>query len=179
MLKSVYLSNDDIKVVRNLIIFFIVVFTFLMVIGNKYFIPKNGKQTNSNMENFLPSYGGRDEDCQDGKYCGHGGQVTIDKNIGGAGTGGSGGSGGGGGGGGSGGSGGSGDKEYANCDQRYNAEKNDKVACPMPCSPGEHESWSAGEHGSQTDANTKLLDKYKDNLFYCFKGFFNIGNFVS
>ena len=174
MLKSVYLSNDNIKVVRHLIIFFIIVFTFLMVIGNKYFIPKNEKSTNNNIEGFIPSFG-EEKECESGHYCGHGGQVKYvgtaswSENKGkGGGLFGS----------------GSGDgtatrKKFDNCNEEYEAQKEEGAMCPTPCAPGQDQAWAAGAHESQTEANQQLLGKYKDNLGKCLKKFVNIGGFIS
>jgi len=216
MLKSVYLSNDNIKIVRHLIIFFIIVFTFLMVIGNKYFIPKNKKKINNNIETFLPSFG-KEKVCRPGYYCGHGGEVEIiqestssgsppppcvstegtardlsgndcgyydnnfancgmfdttdfkandmccecdESNRGGGGGGGE-------------------DGVDSNCNEEYEAQKKEGVACPTPCAPGQDQAWAAGTHESQIGANGKLLDKYKDNLGSCLKNFVNVGRYIS
>ena len=191
MLKSVYLSNDDIKVLRHLIIFFIIVFTFLMVIGNKYFIPKNKKQINNNIETFIPSFGkDKEKVCKSGYYCGHGGEVKFvgdhswsQNNS--SGTGGSGvfgaiGGGGAGGPGGAGGAGGAGGrKRHSNCNEEYEAQKKSGALCPTPCAPGQDQAWAAGSHESQIGANDKLLKKYSVNLGNCLKNFVNIGGFIS
>ena len=168
MLKSVYLSNDDIKVLRHLIIFFIIVFTFLMVIGNKYFIPKNKKQINNNIETFIPSFGeDKEKVCKSGYYCGHGGEVKFvgerywsQNNSSGAG-------------------GAGGRKRHSNCNEEYEAQKKSGALCPTPCAPGQDQAWAAGSHESQIGANDKLLKKYSVNLGNCLKNFVNIGNYTS
>ena len=184
MLKSVYLSNDDIKVIRHLIIFFIIVFTFLMVIGNKYFIPKNKKKINNNIETFIPSYGkDKEKECEAEHYCGHGGEVqfagTTSWSQNSSGRGSSGGLFGGGGGGSSFGGGAGGRKKHSNCNEEYEAQKKEGVACPTPCAPGQDQAWDAGAHESKIGANGKLLDKYKDNLGSCLKNFVNVGRYIS
>ena len=83
----------------------------------------------------------------------------------------------GGGGGGSG--GGSGKRKYNNCNDRIIAELEDDHACPIPCSPGEHQDWAAGTHESQTGQNDKLIHKYKDYLFSCFGRAFKLDKFIS
>ena len=180
MFKSVYLSNHDIKIVRHLIIFFIIVFTFLMVIGNKYFIQKNENQTNNKIETFIPKFGKGEQDCKPRHYCGHGGQVEYvddfswsqnkeeDSGLFGSGGGGGGGA-----------SGADGREKHSNCNEEYEAQKKEGVACPTPCAPGQDQAWAAGAHESQIDANGKLLEKYKDNLGSCLKNFVNVGRYIS
>ena len=182
MLKSVYLSNDNIKIVRHLIIFFIIVFTFLMVIGNKYFIPKNKKKINNSIETFIPSYGkDKEKECEAGHYCGHGGQVkfvgTASWSQNSSGRGSSGGLFGGGGSSFGGGAGGR--KKHSNCNEEYEAQKKEGVMCPTPCAPGQDQAWDAGAHESKIGANDKLLNKYKDNLGNCLKNFVNVGRYIS
>ena len=65
------------------------------------------------------------------------------------------------------------------CNEEYETQKKEGVACPTPCAPGQDQAWAAGTHESQIGANGKLLDKYKDNLGTCLKNFVNVGRYIS